>query len=52
MQDEAYEGGRAVWLRILLQDNDHIMLTLPWLLFPPTVSCGIFFIKGGGQQMG
>lgn len=42
--------GRADWLYILLQDND-LKLTLPWLLFPLAVLCGIGY-HGDRRQMG
>ena len=44
------EGGRAVGLYILLQDND-MRLTLPRLVFPPAASCGIVY-QWEKRQMG
>lgn len=43
-------GGGELPGCILLQDND-LKLTLPWLLFPLAVHCGIGY-QGGKRQMG
>lgn len=50
MTDEAFGGGRAAWLYILLQDND-LRLTLLQLLFPLAAPCGIDY-QGDRRQMG